>query len=122
MNVFLVRKDGSLLTPSLTGSILEGVTRDSIITLARARGHVVEERKITLDEWRAGFASGEIIEAFACGTAAVVTPICCLKGESFKIGDEDAPAGELTLSLRKELTDIQYGRAPDVHGWLHRLA
>ena len=122
MNVFLVRKDGSLLTPSLTGSILEGVTRDSIITLARARGHVVEERKITLDEWREGFASGEITEAFACGTAAVVTPICCLKGKQFSAGDEEAPAGALTLSLRKELTDIQYGRAPDVHGWLQRLA
>jgi branched-chain amino acid aminotransferase len=122
MNVFLVRKDGSLLTPSLTGSILEGVTRDSIITLARARGHVVQERKITLDEWREGFASGEITEAFACGTAAVVTPICCLKGKKFRVGDEEAPAGALTLSLRKELTDIQYGRAPDVHGWLHRLA
>jgi branched-chain amino acid aminotransferase len=122
MNVFLVRKDGTLLTPSLTGSILEGVTRDSIITLARARGHAVQERKITLDEWREGFASGDITEAFACGTAAVVTPICCLKGETFKVGDEEAAAGALTLSLRKELTDIQYGRAPDSHGWLQRLA
>lgn len=122
MNVFLVHKDGTLLTPSLTGSILEGVTRDSIIKLAKARGHQVQDRKITLEEWRNGFASGDIVEAFACGTAAVVTPICCLKAQQFSVGDEQAEAGELTLSLRKELTDIQYGRAPDVHGWLRRLA
>ena len=122
MNLFLVRKDGTLLTPSLTGSILEGVTRDSIIQLAKARGHQVEERQITLDEWRDGFASGDIVEAFACGTAAVVTPICCLKAQSFSVGDEQAAAGDLTLSIRKELTDIQYGRAPDVHGWLRQLA
>jgi len=122
MNVFLVHKDGTLLTPSLTGSILEGVTRDSIIELAKARGHQVEERQISLDEWRDGFASGDIAEAFACGTAAVVTPICCLKAQNFSGGDEQAPAGDLTLSLRKELTDIQYGRAPDVHGWLRQLA
>jgi len=117
-----VHKDGTLLTPSLTGSILEGVTRDSIIELAKARGHQVEERQISLDEWRDGFASGDIAEAFACGTAAVVTPICCLKAQNFSVGDEQAPAGDLTLSLRKELTDIQYGRAPDVHGWLRQLA
>jgi branched-chain amino acid aminotransferase len=66
-------------------------------------------------------ASGEITEVFACGTAAVVTPIGQLKGEGFSVGDLGAPAGEVTLSLRKELTDIQYGRVPDRHGWLVRL-
>jgi branched-chain amino acid aminotransferase len=121
MNVFLVKKDGSLLTPSLTGSILEGVTRASIMQLAKDRGHAVQERKITLDEWRDGFASGEIVEAFACGTAAVITPICALKGADFVAGQENGPAGELTMALRKELTDIQYGRAEDKHGWLMRL-
>jgi branched-chain amino acid aminotransferase len=74
MNVFLVLKDGTLVTPELTGSILEGVTRKSIIQLARDRGHQVQERKITIDEWRDGIASGQVAEAFACGTAAVVTP------------------------------------------------
>jgi branched-chain amino acid aminotransferase len=120
MNVFLVKKDGTLVTPE-SSSILDGVTRDSIIELAKARGHNVEHRRVTLDEWRDGVASGDVVEAFACGTAAVVTPIAALKGEDFVIGDPDAPAGELTMSLRKELTDIQYGRIPDVNGWLTRL-
>jgi branched-chain amino acid aminotransferase len=121
MNVFLVLKDGTLVTPELTGSILEGVTRMSIIQLARDRGHQVQERKVTVHEWREGIASGEITEAFACGTAAVVTPIAALKGRGFIAGDEHAPAGKLTMSLRQELTDIQSGRAPDRHGWMQRL-
>jgi branched-chain amino acid aminotransferase len=121
MNVFLVKKDGTLVTPDLTGSILEGVTRASIIQLAKDRGHKVEERKISIDEWRQGMASGDYVEAFACGTAAVVAPIAALKGRGFVAGDESAPAGQLTMSLRQELTDIQYGRQPDRHGWLKRL-
>jgi len=121
MNIFFVHKDGHLVTPALTGSILEGITRESIITLARDRGHVVEERAVTIDEWKAGIESGDITEVFACGTAAVITPIGQLLGHGLSIGDADAPAGELTMSLRKELTDIQYGRLPDRHGWLTRL-
>ncbi|MSW97138.1 MAG: branched-chain amino acid aminotransferase, partial [Actinobacteria bacterium] len=121
MNIFFVHKDGSLITPALTGTILEGVTRDSIITLARDRGLEVEERHVSIDEWRDGVASGDIAEVFACGTAAVITPICQLIGNDVAIGDPEAPAGELTMSLRKELTDIQYGRLPDRFGWLTRL-
>lgn len=121
MNVFLVMKDGTVVTPELSGSILEGVTRASIIELARDRGHQVQERKITIDEWRDGVTSGAVAEAFACGTAAVVTPIAALKGRDFIVGNESAPAGELTMSLRQELTDIQYGRLPDRHGWMTRL-
>jgi branched-chain amino acid aminotransferase len=122
MNLFLVRKDGSLLTPSLTGSILEGVTRDSLIQLAKDQGRVVEERKITLEEVQVGMNNGEITEAFACGTAAVITPICAIKGNGFVAGHENGPAGDLTMSLRRALTDIQYGRAADPHGWMMRLA
>jgi branched-chain amino acid aminotransferase len=121
MNIFLVLKDDTLITPELTGSILEGVTRMSIIQLARDRGHQVQERKITIDEWKDGIASGAVVEAFACGTAAGVTPIAALKGRGFIAGDEHAPAGKLTMSLRQELTDIQSGRRPDRHGWLKRL-
>ena len=121
MNVFFVHGADTLVTPRLTGTILEGVTRDSIIQLAKDRGMTVEERDITVDEWRDGIASGEITEVFACGTAAVVTPIAQLKGAGFEIGDADAPAGEITMALRQELTDIQYGRLPDRHGWLMRL-
>ena len=122
MNVFLVYgKDNKLVTPALSGSILEGITRESILQLARDRGMTVEERKVAIDEWKQGVASGEITEVFACGTAAVITPIGQLKGEGFSVGNLDAPAGEVTMSLRKELTDIQYGRLPDRHGWLVRL-
>ncbi|MFT4180079.1 MAG: branched-chain amino acid aminotransferase [Thermomonas sp.] len=121
MNVFLVYADGRIVTPELSGSILEGITRSSILQLARDRGLKVEERKVSIDEWRDGAASGAITEAFACGTAAVITPIGEIKGDGFTIGDVNAPAGEVTMAIRKELTDIQYGRLPDRHGWLLRL-
>ena len=121
MNVFLVFKDGRIVTPELSGSILEGVTRSSILQLARDRGLTVEERKVSIDEWKDGVASGEISEAFACGTAAVITPIGQLKGKAFAVGDIAAPAGEVTMAIRRELTDIQYGRLPDRHGWLVKL-
>jgi len=121
MNVFLVYRDGRLVTPELSGSILEGVTRSSILQLARDRGMRVEERKVSIDEWKDGVASGDIAEVFACGTAAVVTPIGELKGKGFSVGDINAPIGEVTMAIRKELTDIQYGRVADRHGWLVRL-
>lgn len=121
MNIFFVHKNNKVVTPELTGSILEGVTRDSIIQLVRDRGFEVEEREVTVDEWRAGVESGEITEVFACGTAAVITPIGELKSPEFSIGSPDAIAGELTMSIREELTDIQYGRREDTHGWLYRL-
>lgn len=120
MNVVLVYRDGTLVTP-LSDSILEGITRDSILQLAEDRGHRVERRRVTIDEWREGAASGDIVEAFACGTAAVVTPISMIKAADFEIGSADAEAGELTVSLRAELTDIQYGRRADPHGWMLRL-
>lgn len=122
MNVFFVTKDNKLVTPALTGTILEGVTRSSVIQLAKDRGMVVEERKITLDEWREGIASGEIAEVFACGTAAVITPIGLLKIGEELIGDENAAAGEVTMSIREELLGIQLGTVEDRHGWLERLA
>lgn len=120
MNVVLVYKNGTIVTPE-SPSILEGITLKSILQLARDRGLNVEQRRVRFAEWRDGVASGEITEVFACGTAAVITPIAELKGDGFSIGDPDAPAGELTMSLRQELTDIQYGRVPDKHGWLTRL-
>lgn len=121
MNIMFVYGRDKLVTPRLTGTILEGVTRDSILQLARDRGMTVEERDVTIDEWSEGVASGAITEVFACGTAAVITPISLLLGADIEIGDADAPAGEITLALRQELTDIQYGRLPDRHGWLTRL-
>lgn len=117
MNIVFVYKDGTLVTPQ-SDSILEGITRDSILQLARDRGHKVEGRAVSLTEWREGVASGDIVEVFACGTAAVVTPIGTLKGKDFV---DEQPSGELALSLREELTDIQYGRREDKHNWLLRL-
>lgn len=122
MNVFIVEADGSVSTPELTGSILEGVTRSSIIQLLIDRGHEVKERSVTLVELQAGLANGSISEVFACGTAAVITPIGRLAGEGFDLTVGDGSAGSLTMSVREELTDIQYGRRPDPHNWMHRLA
>ncbi len=121
MNVMFVHGTDTIVTPRLSGTILEGVTRDSVLQLARDRGMNVEERDVTIAEWREGIESGAITEVFACGTAAVITPISQLRGVDLAIGDPDAPAGEITMALRKELTDIQYGRIPDRHGWLTRL-
>ena len=120
MNIVLVKRDGTLVTPE-SDTILEGITRDSILQLAEDRGHRVERRRIDIGEWRDGVGSGDITEVFACGTAAVITPIAQLRSDDFIVGDADAPAGELTMSLRQELTDIQYGRADDRHGWMTRL-
>ena len=121
MNVFLVLDDGTLVTPELNGTILEGVTRDSILTLARERGHVVEERRVDIDEWRKGGVDGHVVEVFACGTAAVITPIGALRwpgGEAVTGGGEPGP---VTMALRQALLDVQYGRTADRHGWLRRV-
>ncbi|NDK32231.1 branched-chain amino acid aminotransferase [Nesterenkonia haasae] len=119
MNVFLVTNDGRLLTPELTGTILEGITRSSVIQLAKDRGLIVEERRITLDEWDQGVRSGDITEAFACGTAAVITPIGELVDGEHIIASTGT--GEVTQAIREELLGIQTGTVEDRHGWLHRL-
>lgn len=120
MNIVLVFKDGTLVTPK-SETILAGITRDSVLSLAKDRGHEVESRPISIDEWKQGFESGDIVEAFACGTAATVVPIGQLKTPDFTIGAPDAAAGEVTLALRAELIDIQYGRLEDRHQWMVRL-
>jgi branched-chain amino acid aminotransferase len=122
MNLFFVYRDGHVVTPALDGTILRGITRDSIITLLEDRGHDVQQRKVSLEEIRKGFADSEITEIFACGTAAVITPVGMLKSREEEIGSADAEPGELTVSLREELTSIQYGRLEDKHGWMHRLS
>lgn len=121
MNIVLVHADGTLVTPA-SETILEGITRDSILQLAADRGHTVERRPVALEEFRQGVASGQITEVFACGTAAVVTPIGQVLTPDGPIGSADAVAGELTMSLREQLTDIQHGRADDPYGWMVRLS
>ena len=117
MNIFFVFKDGTIATPE-TGTILEGITRASIIELAGTMGHKVEERKVAIDEWRSGVANGDITEIFACGTAAVVTPVGELVWHD---GSAATPAGPVTAEIRKSLVDLQFGRAADTDGWMHRI-
>ena len=118
MNMYFVFKDGRIVTPAL-GTILEGITRGSIIELAGKMGHQVEERRFSIDEWREGVTSGEISEIFACGTAAVVTPVGELKWEG---GSAPAPAStDLTFRIRQALVDVQFGRAEDTFGWMHKI-
>jgi branched-chain amino acid aminotransferase len=122
MNVVVVFADGSVVTPPISGSILDGVTRSSILQLVTDAGHEVSERPITLAELRSGLSDGSITEVFACGTAAVITPIGRLASDDFDLTVGDGTAGPVTMRTRGELTDIQYGRASDRHGWLHRIA
>ncbi len=121
MNVFFVFADGSIQTPPLTDTILAGITRDSLLTLARDGGLTVREEPYSLDQWRSDAASGRLTEAFACGTAAVVTPIGEVKSAegAFTIGS--GGPGQLTGRLKGELVAIQRGQAPDPHGWIERL-
>ena len=121
MNVYVVTADNELLTPELTGSILEGVTRESILTLAAEFGLTPVERKIAIAELVDGIGSGQVAELFACGTAAVITPIGMLKDEDGTYVVGSGETGETTAALRKNLLDIQYGRAADTHGWLRRV-
>ena len=121
MNIVFVLDDGSLVTPPLTGTILPGITRDSVLKLAGRAGRRVEERPVSFDEWRDGAASGRIREAFACGTAAVITPIGTVKSPDGQFTVADGGSGEVTMSLRQELSDIQRGRADDPFGWVHRV-
>jgi branched-chain amino acid aminotransferase len=120
MNVFFVFDDGALLTPPL-GTILPGITRDSIIALARDAGTRVREEPYTIDEWRADAASGRLKEAFACGTAAVVSPIGTVRSASGDFVINGGVAGPVAMALRKQLVDIQYGRAPDPHKWVRKV-
>lgn len=124
MNIFLVYEESGkpkLVTPKLTGSLLPGITRDSLLLLGADLGYAVEERTITIDEWLADAASGKLREAFACGTAAVITPIGALKDESGVHTIGDGTMGPVSTQLRERLMDIQYGICADPHGWMHRV-
>ena len=126
MNLFFVHADGRIVTPELSDSILAGVTRASVLDLAADLGHQVEERRISVDEWRDGLRGGDIVEVFASGTAAVITPIGRLAwdGGELPIGDHsvDHGVGPATAAIRRSLLDLQYGRTEDTRNWLTRLA
>jgi branched-chain amino acid aminotransferase len=122
MNIFYVYDDGTLVTPELTGTILPGITRDSVITLARDQGRAVVERPVSFEQWRTEAASGRIREVFACGTAAVLTPIGQVRWSGGEFTVADGAPGEVTMALRGQLVDIQRGRVPDPFGWVHRVS
>jgi branched-chain amino acid aminotransferase len=119
MNIFFKRGD-AVLTPPLGGSILPGVTRDSLLTLLRERGVPVEERRLTIDEVMGSIRDGSLEEMFGAGTAAVVSPVARLhyRGETLELPQSPGP---LTRSLYDQLTGIQTGRLPDPHGWCLRV-
>jgi branched-chain amino acid aminotransferase len=121
MNIFFVFDDGSIITPELSGTILEGITRDSVLTLAAEAGHKVAERRIDIEQWRSGVSSGRITEVFACGTAAVITPVGRLAWRGGQVAMGDGAAGPVAAGLRRTLLDLQYGRVADTHGWLHPI-
>src|SRR5688572_17934964 len=121
MNVFFAFDDGTLVTPPLGGTILPGITRESLLTLAREEGLTVREERYAIDQWRADAQSGRLLECFACGTAAVVTPIGRVASHDGEFTVGSGGPGQLTGSLRSKLVAIQRGTAEDRHGWVKRL-
>lgn len=121
MNLFFVYEDGLLVTPA-SESILEGITKASLIDMATDLGHEVSERPFTIQEWKDGAASGRITEVFACGTAAVISPVGRLAWKDGEINTSpNGKAGPITQTLRRALVDLQYGRAEDTRGWMHQI-
>lgn len=124
MNLFFVLQSSAgprLVTPELTGTILPGNTRDALLKLADDLGLRPEERRLSIEEWRTGAEGGGITEVFACGTAAVVAPVGTVHwGDASWTMGKGEP-GPVTLGLRQALLDVQFGRASDRHGWMHRV-
>jgi len=111
-----------VVTPALTGTLLPGITRDSLLTLSADLGYVASADRISVEAWRQANASGELTEVFACGTAAVITPVGAVKSASAQWTVGDGGTGPVTSRLRQELLDIQTGVAPDPYGWVYPLA
>jgi len=125
MNLFFVYGSGPearIVTPPLTGTLLPGITRDSLLTLAPDLGIPASEGAISVEQWRSGCESGEITEVFACGTAAVITPVAEVKSASGSWTIGEGKPGPVTMRLREQLLGIQFGRLPDPHGWVHKIA
>ncbi|HEV7647976.1 MAG TPA: branched-chain amino acid aminotransferase [Actinophytocola sp.] len=125
MNLFFVFGSGAdarVVTPELSGALLAGVTRDSLLTLASSLGYQVEERRISTEEWEKKAESGELTEVFACGTAAVITPVGSVKHAEGEFTINGSATGEVSMRLREALTAIQRGTAPDPHGWMTQLS
>jgi branched-chain amino acid aminotransferase len=124
MNLYFVYGSGPnarIVTPALTGTLLPGVTRDSLLHVAEELGYSAEEGKVSTDEWQEGNASGALTEVFACGTAAVITPVGSVKSRTAAWTVGDGAPGPVTMQLREQLLGLQTGSLPDRHDWMHRL-
>ncbi len=124
MNLYFIKgsgKDATIMTPKLTGTLLPGITRDSILTLAKDLGYKTEESMISIDQWRDGVKSGEITEIFACGTAAVISAVGAAKSAQGTWQTGDGKPGAITNEIRAALLAIQHGTASDKHGWNKRV-
>jgi branched-chain amino acid aminotransferase len=124
MNLFFVYKDGekiTVVTPELTGTLLPGITRRSLLEMAKDLGYATEERKLSVQQWRDDIASGRMTEVFACGTAAVITPVGVAKANGFEMTINNNENGAVTLALREALLGLQHGTAADTHGWMHTV-
>lgn len=121
MNLFFVFDDGRVITPPLTGTILPGITRNSLLTLAREAGLNVSEERYSLDQWRDDARSGKLVEVFACGTAAVVTPVGKIASHDGEVMIGSGGPGQLTQKFRDKLVGIQRGSIEDTHGWVLKL-
>lgn len=120
MNLYFVYGD-HIVTPELTGSLLPGITRDSLLTLARDLGYTAEEGRVSMESWRRDAENGTLTEVFACGTAAVITPVGAVKSRTAEWTQGGGTSGEVTMRLRRALLDLQSGAAPDPYGWMHDL-
>ena len=120
MNVFLISAAGELITPALTGTILDGITRDSILQVGAQLGLTPIERRLSAQEFLDGIAAGTFVEAFCCGTAAVISPISGFKSAAgeWRLAGQDFAT---TLRIREAVLDVQYGRTPDRFDWLQRV-
>ena len=124
MNLYFIKgsgKDATIMTPKLTGTLLPGITRDSILTLAKDLGYKTEESMISIDQWRDGVKSGEITEIFACGTAAVISAVGAAKSAQGTWQTGDGKPGAITNEIRAALLAIQHRTAADKHGWNKRV-
>jgi len=121
MNVYFVMQDGTLLTPPASDTILHGITRDALLTLARDLGLEPVERAYAFEEWQRDAASGKLTEVFACGTAAVITGIGTIRHAAGEFTLGDGSTGPVSKRLKTALTAIQRGQAPDTHGWVRQV-
>jgi len=124
MNIFFVYQEKGetvVVTPELTGTLLPGITRDSLLQLAREQGFRAEERKITVDEWKGAIAEGRMTEVFACGTAAVITPVGHVKSRRGNWDINKGETGPVAAQLREALLNLQHGLVPDTRGWMKTI-